>query len=138
MILVKDFRKGLGDYATGITEISYGNLTLLCSIIIFKDRTGVYIKMPQCNDTEGGKKFNVASWDSKEISDKFQEEVKKQLAEKFPEALIIPDITGIKRKRRYFKPSHKKHNSIKTPALQPKKEEYKIGKARPVSKFLKK
>ena len=138
MILVKDFRKGLGDFATGITEINYGNLTLFCSIIIFKDRSGVYIKMPQSNDTDEGKKMNVISWDSQEISDKFQQEVKKQLAEKFPEALIIPDITGIKRKRRYFKTPHKKHTSIKTPALQPKKEEYKIGKARPVSKFLKK
>ncbi len=138
MILVKDFRKGLGDFATGITEISYGNLTLFCSIIIFKDRSGVYIKMPQSNDTDEGRKMNVVFWDSQEVSDKFQQEVKKQLAEKFPEALIIPDIAGIKRKRRYFKKPFQKPNSIKTPALQPKKDDYKIGKARPISKFAKK
>lgn len=137
MITVKDFRKGLGDFATGITEIGYGNLTLFCSVIIFKDRRGVYIKMPQSNDTEDGKKMNVISWDSQEISDKFQQEVKKQLAEKFPEALIIPDIAGIKRKRRYFKRPFQKQNTIKTPALQPK-DDYKIGKARPLSKFAKK
>lgn len=135
MILVKEFRKSLGRFTTGIAEITCGDLNLLCSVVIFKDRSGVYIKMPQTNDTRDGKKYNVISWRSKEKSDFFQEEVKKQLAQKFPEALIIPDIKEIRKKSRNFAKEYKRSHSIPTPNLQKQKENFIFGKARSQSKF---
>lgn len=130
MISVKEFRKGNGIYSTGVVEVLYWDLKMYCDIVIFKSRLGTFIKIPQRVEPDG-KRVNIIFWSSKEISDAFQEEVKAQLMERFPEALIIPDLREVKKKKNFHKKSLRKN----TPLSHPK--EFIPGKARSTSKFQK-
>jgi len=103
MILVKAFRKGLGRFSNGIVEILYWDMILFCDVIIFKNRKGVYIKIPQRCDYPNGNKINILNWRNKSVSDSFQEEVKKQLQENFPEALTIPELEQVKKRAKEIK-----------------------------------
>lgn len=98
MILVNNFIKKNGRFCNGIVEVLYWDMLIYCEVIIFRERNGLYIKIPQRVDKAGGKKINIIHWRSKEVSDEFQEEVKSQLAEKFPNALVIESLQKIKEK----------------------------------------
>lgn len=100
MILVKGFRKGFGRYSTGIVEVLYWDMIIYCEVVIFKSRLGTYIKIPQRIDHPDGKKINILFWSTDDISQEFQNEVKSQLQEKFPEALEIPSKPEIQKKKR--------------------------------------
>lgn len=92
MILVNEFRKDLvGRYKTGIAEILYWDMIIFCDLVITKSRDNIWIRIPQTYDIKSQKYVNILQWSSKAVSDDFQEKVKKELAEKFPEALKIPE-----------------------------------------------
>lgn len=135
MISVKEFRKGFGIYSTGIVEVLYWDMILFCDVVIFKSRDGVFIKIPQRLDFHEGKKINILFWASKEISNAFQDEVKSQLAEKFPDALVIPDLNRMK----ILKKNHKKNLKLSQKPSQPPEhkifKDYPPQKARSQSKF---
>lgn len=112
MILVKDFKKGVGTYSTGkvtilFTFVNSWEMLMVCDIVIFKSRDGLFIKIPQTFDPIQKMRINNLKWPTKEISDAFQAEVKKQLAEKFPEALQIPLLNDARKKRQDFRRNNK-------------------------------
>ncbi len=114
MISVKQFRKGTGRYITGMVEVQYWDMILFCEIVILKTRDGVYVKIPQRYDQPtNGRKINILFWVTPEVSKAFQDEVKAQLLEKFPEALQIPEKKDVKRNIRNFQKENKKFGAKK-------------------------
>jgi hypothetical protein len=119
MITVKEFRKGYKKNHTGYVDVIYWELNICCEIIILKDRSNVWFRIPTFFDPETKKMSTMIRWISKEISDAFQEEVREQLGEKFPEALQIPDIREVRKK---FKKISKKIRAEKREFAEAKKE----------------
>jgi hypothetical protein len=111
MILVKEFRKHKKKYSTGFVDVLYWEMTICCEVVVLKDRSKVWFKIPQFIDPETGKKINMIMWISKTISDAFQDEVREQLAQKFPEALQIPSLQEIRKSTKKSKSRKKNINS---------------------------
>jgi hypothetical protein len=135
MILVKEFRKGNGRYSTGVVEVLYWDMTIYCDVVILKDRSKVWIKIPQRMDEKDGKRVNILFWASKTISDAFQDEVKAQLAEKFPIALEIPNLQEIRKKFKKYKAGRNRDRKLAAQVVEKTKESFPVGKARSQSKF---
>lgn len=142
MILVKEFRKSspgkYGTYSTGFVDVIYWDIGICCEVVILKDRSKVWFKIPQFTNPETGKKVNMIMWTSKSLSDAFQDEIREQLAEKFPQALYIPDLQEIRKKQKKHKSAKKKTNPSGAPTNKGKVfENPPPFKARSNSKFQK-
>lgn len=139
MISVKDFKKGCGRYSTGTAIVLYWELTMICQIVIFKSREGVYIKLPQSFDPRTKKRININYFENKEFSNAFQREVMEQLKEKFPTSLEIPTLQQSKKNAKTFTRAKKskEKEAVRNPVSTnpPVKDKFEKGKARNASRF---
>ena len=144
-IEVKNFMPRVNRVFNGMIEVDYHHLTIHCKAMVNKERTALWVRMPQDLSYENKVKvkFNCVGWADKQLSDWFQEEVLRQLKEKFPDAYIIlpkdqiPKIKGVKKpfKKREFKGKVSRPTGVKeyrdlpprrpTGSYQERKAQYK-------------
>jgi hypothetical protein len=77
-----------------IVAVKYGALTLNLNVCVTRDRKAIFIEMPMV--PRGTKKYHLAKWDSKDVSDSFQRAVIAQIHEKYPEILKYRDLNTFK------------------------------------------
>jgi hypothetical protein len=108
-----------------IIDVQYHHLTLSLNVKVTYDRKAIFIEMPMV--PRGEKKYHLARWDSKDVSDEFQKSVIALILIHYPEILRFRDLET-------FKEALKKHQEAKE---EKQKIELEKPKARNQSKFAK-
>jgi hypothetical protein len=133
MILVKAFRKVDNPRLSGIIEVyvkiyisddlsgKFIEANLFCEVVIAKNSKDIWIKIPQRQDKLQQKYVNLL-YLINNTSDIFQQEIKKQLEENFPQALNIPSIVERRKKFRNIKKSFPPRKESPKPRDRPEKK----------------
>lgn len=102
-------------------------MELYCKVMVRSDRLGFWVRMPKdlLSVHDQNSLRNCCNWPDLDSSNNFQVEVLLQLRKRFPEAIVIPDIEVIKKKRaehrKKYPNKNKKAAEGKKPFVKDKK-----------------
>lgn len=101
-IEVLDFSPALNFVRTGYVKVKYYDLTMSLEVRFNIPKNYTWFKMPQAIGLNK-KYYNTCNWEDKAHSDEFQNEIRQQLAVKFPDALKIPDKVTVNKSQKDFR-----------------------------------